>query len=119
MLGSSWLVTKIEAQLVTSSQRLPSKRSLSSFFSSRMVLSSRKSVGSVLSILCRKSTLYVILLSPLDCCLDERLEQSDARTDGRVVVFEGIKLPRLLALVHELHHRHTELIALREDWPEG
>ena len=76
-------------------------------------------MGSVLSILCRKSTLYVIVLSPLDCRLDERPEQSDARTDGRVVGFEGVRLPRLLALVHELHHQHTELIALREDWPGG
>ena len=69
----------------------------------------------------KKSTLYVIvlLLSPLDCSLDERPEQSDARTDGRVVVVEGVRLPRLLALVHELHHQHTELIALREDRPGG
>ena len=51
------------------------------------------------------------MVSPLDCCLDERPEQSDVRTDGRVVVVEGVKLPRLFALVHELHHQHTELIA--------
>ena len=56
--------------------------------------------------------MYVIvfLLSPLDCSLDERPELSDARTEGRVVSVEGVRLPRLLALVHELHHQHTELI---------
>ena len=53
----------------------------------------------------------MLLLSPLDCSLDERPEQSHVRTDVRVVVVEGVKLPRLLALVHELHHQHTELIA--------
>ena len=74
-------------------------------------------MGSVLSILCKmqnakKDVMHLQMVSPLDCSLDERPEQSDVGTDVRVVVVEGVRLPSLLALVHELHHQHTELIAL-------